>query len=59
MVKKLEREAKIALWTLNLIPLHVMVKSDPIPVLRRLGYRQSDVGSKEGVLSLRKPANKL
>ena len=38
MEKKLEREARIALWTLKFVPLHVMVKSEPFPVLRRLGY---------------------
>lgn len=35
--KNLEREARIALCTLKVVPLHVMFKSEPFPVLRRLG----------------------
>ena len=59
MVKKLEREAKIALWTLKVIPLQVIVKSDPTPVLRRLEYDQSELENGGSTLLLRKPHNKL
>lgn len=59
MVKKAEREAKIALWTLKVIPLQVMVKSDPTPVLRRLEYDQSELEKRESTLLLRKAPNKL
>ena len=35
--KKSEREAMIAEWTLNVRPLHVIVKSEPCPLLSSLG----------------------
>ena len=39
-MKNADRKHTIALWTLNVEPRHVIVKSEPFPDVRRLGNRQ-------------------